>query len=162
MSDLTPSEETAYGLINLLGNKDFKDKLDQLVGARRDSEAAAKAASDEIDRLGRERKKHEAETARIKDSLIVRQAEHDKAAAEAAARIDVQQKQLAEVLRIKGENDKKDADLKRREADHANALRNFATEKDAVRKTGEANRSLQARLQSGVQELQALIAKIIG
>lgn len=149
MSDLTPSEETAYGLMTLVGSDPkFKAKLDELVAARQEAETAAKNAKDEIGRLEQARKDTAQATAKAKSELAVSQAEHDKSADEAAARIAAQNSQMKEILRVKAEaeatqrtNAEKEKGLSDREKILADQLAGLAV----MRKAAEAQADLVRR-----------------
>ena len=117
MSDMTPSEETAYGIIGMLGNdKRFKDRMDELTKARKaaeDAEAGAAAAASD---LTKKRAETDTYVNGKKAELAVAQGKHDTAAKEVADRITLAKTTADEALKLQEQNKLAAAGLAAKEA----------------------------------------------
>ncbi len=120
MSDMTPSEETAYGIIGMLGNDSrFKSRMDELIAARKAAEDAAVKLTDQIGELSKKKVETDTYVNGRKAELEAKRKEHDAAAKEAADRLKLAQDQAAEALRIAGNNERTAKSLADKEANIA-------------------------------------------
>jgi hypothetical protein len=82
----------------------FADKIDQLLAAKKNFEQSKKDADNAFNALNSEKTKIDGYVNGKKAELSAKQVEHDKAAAEAAARIKANNDQMAELLRVQERN----------------------------------------------------------
>lgn len=89
----------------------FADKIDQLITAKKDMEKAKRDADDAVADFRRQKAAADNYINGRKAELAANQKEHDIAAAEAHARINVANAQMTEVLRIRAEVNAKQSEL---------------------------------------------------
>ncbi len=108
----------------------FSAKIKELTDAKRDSETTRAQAVDAVAQLRKQKTDTDNFVAGKKAELQSKQQEHDKAAEEAAKRIELGRQQMIEVMRIKELNETRTAQLDARVSELAQRERTVsATEK---------------------------------
>jgi hypothetical protein len=159
MPEISHGEEIAHNLLAMVGADDkFKKRLGELTAARREAEAAIADAKEQVREAAKERALHERRVAEIKDDLARSQANHDKSANEAAARIDLARHTMAEALRIQAENKQKENELQARENELIKDVRELNQKKNAF--AGQIKEA--ADIKASWKERQQKLREIIG
>ncbi len=108
----------------------FADKIDQLLTAKKDADKAKKDAIDAVAEFRKQKDNTDNYVNGRKAELQAKQQEHDKAAEEAAKRIELGRQQMVEVMRIKELNESRTIQLDALESELAQRERTVsATEK---------------------------------
>jgi hypothetical protein len=159
MADMQTGEELAHHLLSTVGADDrFKKRLGELTTARKDAEAAIADAKEQVREALKDRALHERRVAEIKDDLAKSQANHDKSANEAAARIDLARHTMAEALRIQAENKAKEGELHARENELIKQIRELNQKKAVL----AAQVKEAADIKAAWKERQEKLREIIG
>lgn len=150
---LSDSEAKAYALIQLLGKEgELAPKLDEMVKAREQAEAALAKVREEKEALDLATKASSEQLAKERAELDKAKASHDESAEEARKRINLNRSQQAELDELKEKLDKQEQNLSLREAQVADA------EKRVERQTGALRAAIEHvnRLKPAVNEVQGI------